>query len=142
MPATIRVSNGSGGSRYARHTLVPEAGEARLGSHQARRAGRDYLRQEIRRRIEAGPVWSTLELQLAGSGDNADGPRSQWPGSRERVGAGRLEITEPETVAERDCEVLVFDPARVTDGIELSDDPVLRFRPRADSESLARRTSS
>ena len=36
--------------------------------------------------------------------------------------------------------VLVFDPTRVTTGIELSDDPVLRFRRRAYSESVARRT--
>jgi catalase len=35
--------------------------------------------------------------------------------------------------------VLVFDPTRVTDGIELSDDPILRFRPRAYSVSVARR---
>ena len=33
----------------------------------------------------------------------------------------------------------VFDPSRVTDGIECSDDPVLRFRPRAYSESIRRR---
>jgi catalase len=33
------------------------------------------------------------------------------------------------------------DPTRVTDGIELSADPVLRFRPEAYSESVNRRTS-
>ena len=38
--------------------------------------------------------------------------------------------------------MLVFDPTRVTDGIELSDDPVLRFRHDAYAESIARRTSS
>ena len=38
--------------------------------------------------------------------------------------------------------MLVFDPTRVTDGIELSDDPVLRFRPGAYSESVARRAGS
>jgi len=36
--------------------------------------------------------------------------------------------------------VLVFDPSRVTDGIEGSEDPVLRFRPEAYSESIKRRT--
>ena len=33
----------------------------------------------------------------------------------------------------------VFDPGRVVDGIELSDDPILRYRPGAYSESVARR---
>ncbi len=35
----------------------------------------------------------------------------------------------------------VFDPTRVVDGIELSDDPILRYRPGAYSESVSRRTT-
>ena len=34
---------------------------------------------------------------------------------------------------------VVFDPARTVDGIGLSDDPILRFRPSAYSESVSRR---
>jgi catalase len=34
----------------------------------------------------------------------------------------------------------VFDPTRVVDGIELSNDPVLRFRSPAYSVSVGRRT--
>ena len=34
---------------------------------------------------------------------------------------------------------VVFDPTRVVDGIELSDDPILRYRAGAYSESVARR---
>jgi catalase len=41
---------------------------------------------------------------------------------------------------EQGDDVLVFDPTRVTDGIELSDDPILRFRPHAYAESVLRRT--
>jgi catalase len=33
-----------------------------------------------------------------------------------------------------------FDPTLVTNGIELSDDPVLAFRARAYAESFARRS--
>ncbi len=33
---------------------------------------------------------------------------------------------------------MVFDPTRVVDGIELSDDPILRYRPAAYSESINR----
>jgi catalase len=35
----------------------------------------------------------------------------------------------------------VFDPTRMVDGIELTDDPILLFRPRAYSVSVERRTS-
>jgi catalase len=37
--------------------------------------------------------------------------------------------------------VLVFDPNRVADGIEVSEDPILKFRSPAYSVSVARRTS-
>ena len=40
---------------------------------------------------------------------------------------------------ETNGEVVVFDPTRVVDGIELSDDPILRYRPAAYSESVKRR---
>jgi catalase len=36
-------------------------------------------------------------------------------------------------------EVLVFDPTRVSDGIELSRDPILLFRPAAYAVSVERR---
>jgi catalase len=52
---------------------------------------------------------------------------------------GRLVLTGPETERERDGDILVFDPTRVTAGIELSDDPILHFRPRAYSASVERR---
>ena len=57
-----------------------------------------------------------------------------------RGAAGVLELTGQETGRETGGDVLVFDPTRVTDGIECSDDPVLLFRPKAYSESVARRT--
>ena len=52
---------------------------------------------------------------------------------------GRLELTGPDTEREKGDDVLVFDPTRVTAGIELSDDQILRFRPRTYRVSVARR---
>jgi catalase len=83
-----------------------------------------------------------LELQIAEPGDKVDDPASVWPKSRRRVSAGTLEITGLETERETGGDVLVFDPGRVVDGIELSDDPVLRYRPAAYSDSVARRTEA
>jgi catalase len=57
------------------------------------------------------------------------------------VTAGTLEITELEVQRETGDDVLVFDPTRITAGIELSDDPVLQFRRAVYSESVARRTA-
>ena len=136
-----RWIDASGEGRYVRYTLVPEAGEEKLGLRQARKRGRDYLQEEIRARIAREPVRFAVEVQIAGPGDEVDDPSSQWPADRRRVRIGTLDITELETGRERDGDVLVFDPSRVTDGIACSADPVLRFRPRAYSESVARRTS-
>jgi catalase len=126
-----------GSSRYVRYTWEPVAGDERIGAKQAKAGGRDYLSEEIRQRLEAGPVRFTLRVQIAGDGDNPDDPSAVWPASRQVVDVGTLELT---AVAE-EPKVLVMDPTAVTDGIELSDDPVLRFRAPAYSVSVEQRIS-
>ena len=42
---------------------------------------------------------------------------------------------------ERDGDILVFDPTRVTNGITLTDDKILLARPAVYSLSVAERTS-
>jgi catalase len=135
-----RFLDADGGSRFVRYTFLPEREEPRLWPHQARGRDRDYLQQEIRERVADGPVRFSLQLQLAAPGDPTDDPSARWPAQRERVLAGTLELTGLDTERERDGDVLVFDPVRVTDGIELSEDPVLRFRPLAYAESVRERT--
>jgi catalase len=120
--------------RYVRYSWRP------LESGGQRKRERDYLQQELRARLAAGPIRFRLELQVAMPGDPTDDPSAAWPGSRWRVDAGILEVTGLETGRETGGDVLVFDPTRVTDGIEMSDDPVLRFRRDAYSASVARRT--
>jgi catalase len=134
-----RFIDAEGGSRYVRYTILPETPEPRLKPWEARRRGRDYLQKEIRERIMRAPVRFTLELQLAAGGDEVDDPSAVWPRDRERVTAGTFELTALDTDRETGDDVLVFDPGRVADGIECSNDPVLRYRPPAYSESIARR---
>jgi len=134
-----RWIDSDGVSRYVRYTLVPHVSERPPSPLQARSRGRDYLQDDIRDRLSRGPVRFKLELQLAEVGDAVDDPTSVWPKSRQVVIAGTLELTGLETERETGGDVLVFDPVRVTDGIELSDDPILRFRERAYSASVARR---
>jgi catalase len=131
-----------GSERYVRYTWRPSARGGKLAPWTARSRGRDYLQEEIRSRVAASPVTFALELQIADPGDPVEDPSAAWPRDRRRVTAGTLKLTGLETEREQGNDVLVFDPTRVTDGIELSDDPVLRFRPTAYSESVRRRTSS
>lgn len=135
-----RFVDAHGAGRYGRYTLAPEHAEPRLWPHQVRGRGRDYLQDELRARLQRGPVRMLLTLQVAAAGDNVDDPSAKWPATREQVTLGTVQLTDVDTERERDGDVLVFDPSRVTDGIELSDDPVLRFRPGAYSDSVRERT--
>jgi catalase len=72
-------------------------------------------------------------------GDSTDDPTAQWPDERKTVSAGHLELTEAIESPEHDGHIDVFDPTRITDGIELSDDPILRFREKAYDVSARRR---
>jgi catalase len=134
--------DGAGGERYVRYEFLPSAPAPRLKPWEARKLGRDYLQQELRERLSAGPIRFGLELVIAEPGDPVADPSAAWPKTRRRVRVGSLEVTGLETERETGGDVLVFDPTRVVDGIELSNDPVLLFRRDAYSESVARRMPS
>jgi catalase len=138
----FRWIDAQGTGRYVRYQLRPEATQRKPAPWQAPRLAADFLQQELVARLARGPIRFTLELQLAGDTDPTDDPSAAWPKQRRRVTAGTLEITGLEVGRETGDDVLVFDPTRVTTGIELSDDPVLRFRSAAYSESVARRMAS
>ncbi|HEV3473650.1 MAG TPA: catalase family peroxidase [Actinomycetota bacterium] len=131
-----------GNERFVRYRWEPEAGEATITEDESRAQDRHYLRTELARCLNEGPVAFTLDLQLSAEGDDPTDPTLMWPDERQIVTAGRLEITGLVEDQERDCEALVFDPTRVTDGIECSDDKILHARPLAYSVSHERRTST
>jgi catalase len=138
----FRWIDGDGGAHYVRYTWVPQAPARSLSPLAAKRLGRDYLQHELRERLARGPAQFTLELQIAADGDPVDDPTAQWPDQRPRVIAGTLEVSGLETERETGGDVLIFDPTRVTDGIELSADPILQFRSGAYSASVERRVPS
>jgi catalase len=136
---SFRWENADGEARWVRFRWSPEAGEAALSPEDAKARGADYLQEEIVGRRGAA---FTLSVALAEDGDPIDDPTVAWPEERERVEVGRLELTGPEPEREQGDDVLVFDPMRVTDGIEPSDDEILHFRPRAYAVSVNRRTGA
>lgn len=135
---SYRWVDAEGGSRFVRYRFEPEAGEQSLPGGEAKERGRDYLQQDILARGESA---FRLVVVIAAEEDAVDDPTVEWPQERERVDVGRLVVDGPELEREREGDVLVFDPTRVCEGIELSDDQILRFRPAAYSASVARRIS-
>jgi catalase len=135
---SYRWTGPDGTSRWVRYRFEPEAGEASVTRDEARARGRDYLQEDCLARAELA---FRMVVVVAEESDAVHDPTVAWPEERERIEVGRLALAGPETGRERDGDILVFDPTRVTGGIELSDDAILNFRRRAYSVSVARRTA-
>jgi len=129
-----------GTRRYGRYHWIPEAGEAFLTAEDGSKRGANFLRDELQARLRTGPVAFRLELQLAADGDPTDDPTTLWPADRPRAELGRLQITSISPTSAEDERTLVFDPVNRTDGIDLSNDPVLLARSAAYSISYDRRS--
>lgn len=131
-----------GGKHWGRYVWEPEAGLEYLAEEKRDAADPDYLQKEIRERLATGIARFTLEFTLAREGDSLDDPTEEWEGDHEVIELGELEVIsvvdEPETTE----NPLVFDPMRLTDGIEPSDDKVLAARPKAYAVSIERRTAT
>jgi catalase len=137
---SFRWLDAGGNGRWLRYSWLPAAGEETLSGGDAKERGRDYLKDEIAERLAREPVRFTLQVQLADDSDPIDDPTARWPDERETIEVGTLELDGFEEGREQGDDVLVFDPTRVTDGIETSDDPILHFRSRAYSVSIEERS--
>ena len=144
-----RWLDADGSSRYVRYTFVPP--EARASS--CRPTSGDAVAAATTSRTRSAAGWR------AGRSASRSSSRSPSPATRSTtrppsgrssasvVIAGTLELTGLETERETGGDVLVFDPTRVTDGIELSTiDPARcsgfrRERVHRDVRWIARRTS-
>jgi catalase len=124
---------------WVRYTLASTATPADRPAGEF--SGRDRLFEEIAARLEKAPVRFTLSVQVAGPHDDPHDPTSVWGKQARTFDAGTIEVTGPDPQREQDGEVVVFDPTRVVDGIGLSEDPILLYRPAAYSESVTRRLS-
>jgi catalase len=135
----FRWISADGNARYVRYHLIPAAGESYLSGSDAREASPDFLTDELNTRLAQGPVRFDYRVQIAGPQDSTTDPSAPWR-SAETIAVGTLEITGLDTEREHGGDIVVFDPMRVTDGIEASDDPVLHFRSLAYSASVKLRT--
>jgi catalase len=131
-----------GGTHWGRYTWEPEEGPEYLDEAQQQAADRDYLQAEIRERLADGIARFTLEFKLANEGDPLDDPTAEWEGDHDVVELGELEVLRIVEDAESADNPIVFDPMRLTDGIEPSEDQILAARPKAYSVSIERRTQS
>jgi catalase len=136
----FRFTATDGTSRFGRYRWRPEAGEAYLAPDDASKRSANFLREELESRLRKSPVVFRLLLQLAGDSDPTDDVTALWPAERTLVELGRLEVTSISPTSAADERRLVFDPTNLTDGIDLSADPIPRARSAAYSISYDHRS--
>jgi catalase len=134
--------SGDGETTWGRYRWIPADGEHYLSEEELGEADRDYLRQEIRERLDEGTAEFRLEFTVANDGDPLDDPTAVWEGDHEVVTLGELELSDVVEDPETPESPLVMDPMRLTDGIEPSEDEILTARPKAYDVSIRRRTAS
>lgn len=125
------------GHRHAvRWSMVPVA---HAGRERIRADDPDYLVQDLRRRLSQGPLRWRLTIVLADPGDPTNDAAVAWPADRRRIDAGTLVIESSQPQKNGACRDINFDPTVLPAGIELSDDPLIRFRSAVYAESHRRR---
>jgi catalase len=129
-----------GKKQTGRYFIVPLAGQHYLDDAAAKAKTPNFLAEELRLRLKKGPVKFQLLVQLAEPGDPTEDGSVLWPESRRKVDMGVITIASvvaDSAAAEKD---LMFDPANLTDGIELSDDPLPALRSEVYMLSFMNRT--
>jgi len=118
--------------------MVPERVIHLDGADAAKRP-RDFLIEELPKRLASGPVTFHLKAQLAAAGDCTKDPAKAWPEDRKVVDLGVLTIDKVVANSLEAQKALLFLPGQLTDGIEASDDPLIDVRTGAYAVSFSRR---
>lgn len=135
---TFVLVNTAGTRQAVRYQMLPEKTVHLEAADAAARAA-DFLSAELPERLKRGPVTFHLKAQLAAPEDNLTDPAKPWPADRTVVELGTLTIDKAVADSLEAQKALLFLPGQVTDGIELSDDPMISIRDGAYAESFARR---
>jgi catalase len=131
----------AGKKQPVRYIMQPEK-VVHLSAEDAAKQAPDFLVNELPTRIAKHPVVFHLKAQLAAPNDQTKDPTQPWPDDRKVVDLGTLTLNKPVDDGLAAQKKLLFLPGNVTDGIELSDDPLLGVRNGAYAVSYSRRSQN
>ena len=135
----LKFTNAQGVVNFGRYQIVPESGPAYVSNEVAMNRSGTALADNLRASIEKGPVKFRLLVQLAAAHDPTDDATKVWPDNRPTVELGEISISKALDTKKVE-NTLLFMPTNLTKGIDVSDDPILKTRTEAYSESFRRRT--
>jgi catalase len=84
----------------------------------------------IKQRGVKGSRFFRLPGSTSCPGDATNDASIVWPDNRKTIDLGTITITTVDPDSDAASKALAFDPTRLTDGIELSDDPLPALRSR------------
>ncbi len=131
--------NRNGVKQAGRYQIVPVAGRQDLSDAEAKTRTADFLIQDLQTRLATGPIHFRLVVQLPNADDLTSDPSLVWPDDRKTIEVGTVSITSIVADSAGVEREMVYDPTHLTDGIELSDDPLPALRARVYSLSAAYR---
>lgn len=118
-----------GGKHQAfRYQIRPMAAVKYLDDAEVKTKGPNYLADELRARLATGPVTFRLMAQLPNPGDPTNDGSIVWGDDRTIIEIGLITLTAVAKDSDAESKQLAFDPILLTDGIELSDDPLPELR--------------
>lgn len=123
-----------------RYRFVPVEGEDILAPEEAAKRGPNYLMEEIGTRLAKEPARFRVLAQLAEPGDPTGDATKPWPDARRTIDLGTLTIDKAASDSREAEKALLFMPNALTDGIEVSDDPLIDARVQAYAVSFGRRS--
>lgn len=119
--------------------FVPQAGEKQMSQDELKAAPADFLEPRLIAATKAGPVKWDMMVVIGEKGDAETDPTQSWPAGRREIKAGTLSITSATPQQGAECEKINFDPMVMAEGIEPTNDPILKFRSPAYAVSFSRR---
>lgn len=137
----FRFENKAKQGHYVRWHFEPHDGTHFIEDLALATTPTDFLAAALNERIAKGPVKWDMIVTFAEPGDTLTDPTISWPSGRKQMRVGTLALTSVSPQAGGECEKINFDPMIMSDGVEASDDPVLRFRSAAYAVSFGRRVS-
>lgn len=135
----FRLIDAQGRERAVRWSMRPHAPFVAADPERLKNASRDFLAEDLDRRLAAGPLKWDMVMQFAGPGDPIEDPSKAWPDTRPETTVGTLTLVRAQPQAGGPCFDLNFDPLILPTGIAATDDPVLHARSAVYSVSFNRR---
>lgn len=123
-----------------RFQIVPAAGNDYLSATDAAKKAPNFLMDEIASRVTKQPVAFELMAQLANDGDQTKDPTKPWSADHKLVKLGTIVLNQADPDSKGTEKKLLFLPSNLTDGIEMSDDPLVDARNQAYGVSFGRRS--